>query len=205
MSAANDLWESVGLGPDGGRVEFTTGRAACPCPVGPAGIRHLRATCTDPVVARLNWYADDPVVDVDEAAAVDQLAAVDRGQPDPPALPGDAWGRFSWTLITEIFALLDRAGYQRGSAAEVGQAVILLGDAVSAYEGRTLGRELLGQLAPSAAAPLDLRTPKQVRTQYGVSASTVRRWRLDGRLQAIPLPSGQSRYLGAEVDQLGAR
>ena len=30
----------------------------CECPEQDGKIRHQRATCTDPIVARLNWYAD---------------------------------------------------------------------------------------------------------------------------------------------------
>ncbi|HEX5290975.1 MAG TPA: hypothetical protein VFX25_19110 [Streptosporangiaceae bacterium] len=34
--------------------------AECGCPVADGAIRHQRETCTDPVTARLQWYADDP-------------------------------------------------------------------------------------------------------------------------------------------------
>jgi hypothetical protein len=36
--------------------------APCGCPIDGVVERHQSGTCTDPVVARLNWYADLPSV-----------------------------------------------------------------------------------------------------------------------------------------------
>lgn len=44
----------------GDRVEFGSGAKTCGCPVLDGTVRHDRATCDDPVVAKLGWYADEP-------------------------------------------------------------------------------------------------------------------------------------------------
>lgn len=41
------------------RVEIGDGAASCRCPSRDGKVYHDRATCTDPVAARLNWYADE--------------------------------------------------------------------------------------------------------------------------------------------------
>lgn len=37
-------------------------------------------------------------------------------------------------------------------------------------------------------------TPAEVAALYGVTTKTVRRWALDGKIEAVTLPSGQLRY-----------
>jgi hypothetical protein len=190
MSAANDAWETVGLPGPGGLV-----RIVHDCDT--ADSCRLDQRCPNYVHCQL---AEGFASHVDGG----QLAAVDVGeQAEAPApLPGVAWGRFSWPLISDFMARLDQAGYIRGSAAEVGQAVILLADAAIAYEG---GRPV-AEARPAAAAVADVQTPRQVRMRFRVSASTVTRWRLAGELSPyLELPSGQFRYFGAVVDQLAAK
>jgi hypothetical protein len=41
-----------------GRVELRPDAQSCGCPVDNGLVRHARATCTDPVVAKLGWYFD---------------------------------------------------------------------------------------------------------------------------------------------------
>jgi hypothetical protein len=200
MSAANDAWETVGLSvPVEGPPVFECwgggGGQLAPVDVGQAGggeapapLRRVRCEVVD------SCRMDPQCPGYDACRPAEADAA--------PVLPGVAWGRFSWPLISDFMARLDQAGYIRGSAAEVGQAVILLADAAIAYEG---GRPV-AEARPAAAAVADVQTPRQVRMRFRVSASTVTRWRLAGELSPyLELPSGQFRYFGAVVDQLAAK
>ena len=45
--------------------------------------------------------------------------------------------RFTFCLISDVFAALEAHGYQRGDNAHVGRAVGLLMDVTETYEGRT--------------------------------------------------------------------
>jgi len=59
--------------------------ADCGCPRGDGEIRHQRGTCTDPVVAKLNWYADD----TPPPAVMDEFRQATRHHwSPPPALEG---------------------------------------------------------------------------------------------------------------------
>lgn len=40
----------------------------------------------------------------------------------------------------------------------------------------------------------DLLTPAEAAAIYGVTTNTLRRWALDGKIEAVTLPSGQLRY-----------
>lgn len=49
----------------------------CGCPVADGAIRHQRGTCTDPVTASVQWFADDPAAPAgqsDDDARADQIA-----------------------------------------------------------------------------------------------------------------------------------
>jgi hypothetical protein len=46
-----------------GRIDLRPDEQSYGCPVDNGLVRHARATCTDPVVARLGWYFDiEPTV-----------------------------------------------------------------------------------------------------------------------------------------------
>ena len=72
----------------GRRVEFSAEPGNCNCPVSDGKIYHLRGSCTDPVAARLGWYADDTAVvlaDASFAAYWDALPSTYCGSRDAEA------------------------------------------------------------------------------------------------------------------------
>lgn len=61
-----------GSGNDAGQA--SAGRESCGCPAGNDMVYHQRGTCTDPVVAKLGWYADGQPADVQGQASAGQSA-----------------------------------------------------------------------------------------------------------------------------------
>jgi hypothetical protein len=102
---------------------------ACDCPERDGRIRHQRATCTDPVAAKLGWYADDDPGRWEIAYTGQRggdlitdpylRAAAERGVqlPDEPDPDDQVW-------LNDEAALLVTVGLQRGlTAAQIRAAV----------------------------------------------------------------------------------
>jgi hypothetical protein len=81
----------------------TPGQDSCGCPETDGKIYHQRGTCTDPVAARLDWYADGPA----------PAAAATPGQAGPVPGPRDLLAEALWrhrdALGNDMHGILDAA------------------------------------------------------------------------------------------------
>lgn len=79
----------------------------CDCPEGDGVIRHRRATCTDPIVAKLDWYAEAGRPEV--KLAVDKRDAAAETAREAYRAWKDAEQRLEWAEAgLEVIVAADR-------------------------------------------------------------------------------------------------